>query len=311
MANFYSIVLTLVTIVAGLIWLYDAKMNKPARLAAIAKVEEQTNKTLDDEERERVAPQGRVAEFAQSVFPILFIILIVRSFFYEPFRIPSASMMPTMLAGDFVLVQKYSYGVRDPLFRTEILETGKPNRGDIAVFKFPVNPQVDFIKRIVATPGDRIIYRNKTLYLEPACVDSSAECPQLQVIERNVQQQDEVYFSRTTPLQRYSEQLGDVEHEILIDPTVAPRTAYYFQQAGTAADEWIVPEGHYFAMGDNRDNSEDSRYWGFVPYENLVGKATFIWMSLEFDRGPESWVPEWLPGWIPSGVRWHRLGSVE
>src|SRR5690554_736824 len=175
MANFYSIVLTLVTIVAGLIWLYDVKMKKPARLATIAKVEEQTNKTLDDEERERVAPQGRVAEFAQSVFPILFIILIVRSFFYEPFRIPSASMMPTMLAGDFVLVEKFSYGIRDPLFRSELFATGLPERGEVAVFKFPLNPQVDFIKRIVGLPGDRIIYRNKTLYIQPACDVRSEE----------------------------------------------------------------------------------------------------------------------------------------
>lgn len=307
MANFYSILLTLVTIAAGLVWLYDAKFKKPTRLSRIAEEEQRLQQQLDDEARERLAPQGRVAEFAQSVFPILFIILIVRSFFYEPFRIPSASMMPTMLAGDFILVQKYSYSIRDPLFRTELFETGTPERGEIAVFKYPVNPQVDFIKRIIGTPGDRIIYRNKTLYLEPACVKQSAECPQLQVIERDVRPQDEVYFSRSTPLVRYREQIGTVEHDILIDPTIAPRTAYFYQQAGTAPDEWIVPEGHYFFMGDNRDNSEDSRYWGFVPQDNLVGRATFIWMSFEMNRDASSWLPQW----VPTAVRWNRLGSVE
>lgn len=307
MANFYSVLLTLVTLAAGLIWLYDAKFKKPARTARIAEEEQRLQQQLDADARERLAPQGRIAEFAQSVFPVLFVILIVRSFFYEPFRIPSASMMPTMLAGDFILVQKYSYSVRDPLFRTELMETGTPERGDIAVFKYPRDPNIDYIKRIIGTPGDRVIYRNKTLYLEPACVDTSAECPQLQVIARDVQQQDEVYFSRSTPLVRYKEQIGDVQHDILIDPTISPRTAYFYQQPGTAADEWIVPEGHYFFMGDNRDNSEDSRYWGFVPRANLVGRATFIWMSFEMDRERSSWLPQW----VPTGVRWHRLGSVE
>lgn len=212
-----------------------------------------------------------------------------------------------MLAGDFILVQKFSYSIRDPLFRSEIVKTGTPKRGDIAVFKYPVDPQFDYIKRIVGTPGDRIIYRNKTLYLEPACVDRSAECPQLEVIGRDAKLQDEVYFSGSTPLQRFSEQLGDVQHDILLDPTVAPRTAYFYQQPGTAADEWIVPEGHYFFMGDNRDNSEDSRYWGFVPEDYLVGRATFIWMSFEMDRTSDSWLPQW----VPTGVRWHRLGTVE
>jgi signal peptidase I len=307
MANFYSILLTLVTLATGLIWLYDAKFKKPLRKAKIADEEQRLQQQLDDEARERLAPQGRVAEFAQSVFPILFVILVVRSFFYEPFRIPSASMMPTMLAGDFILVQKYSYSVRDPLFRQELFRTGTPERGDIAVFKYPLQPNVDYIKRIIGTPGDRIIYRNKTLYLEPACVASNAECPKMQVIARDVKQQDEVYFSRSTPLVRYTEQIGDVTHDILIDPTVAPRTAYFYQQPGTAPDEWIVPEGQYFFMGDNRDNSEDSRYWGFVPHENLVGRATFIWMSFEMNRDSSSWLPQW----VPTGVRWHRLGSVE
>lgn len=308
MANIYSIILTVVTILAGLMWWYDARVNKPQRQAKIQAEEERLQKTLNEEAQHRIAPQGRLAEFCQSVFPILFVILILRSFVYEPFRIPSASMMPTMLDGDFILVEKFAYSLRDPIWRKEIAEMGQPERGDIAVFKFPPEPAVDFIKRIVGVPGDRIVYRNKTLFLEPACVDEQNACPQMEVVARNVEPQDEVYFTGSRPLERFREQLGEVSHEILMDPSVAPRVSYYYQQPDqrTAVDEWIVPEGHYFAMGDNRDNSEDSRYWGFVPEENLVGRAVFIWMSFEFDDNSS-----FLPSWIPTGIRWHRLGSVE
>ncbi|WP_411358536.1 signal peptidase I [Pseudidiomarina salilacus] len=308
MANFYSALLTIVTIVAGLIWLYDAKVNKPKRLEKIADEERRLQQQLDEDARQRVAPQGGIAEFAQSVFPILFVILILRSFFYEPFRIPSASMMPTLLEGDFILVEKFTYGVRDPLWRTEFIESGRPERGDIAVFKYPPQPNLDFIKRIVGLPGDRIIYRNKTLYIQPACANAAeTECPKLEVVARNVSESDAVYFNGARPLQVADEQLGSVSHQILIDPTVGGREAFYYKQSGTARDEWIVPEGAYFAMGDNRDNSEDSRYWGFVPEDNLVGKAVFIWMSFEMDRPSSSWLPQW----VPTGIRWQRLGGVE
>ncbi|RUO57878.1 signal peptidase I [Pseudidiomarina insulisalsae] len=307
MANFYSVLLTVITIVAGLIWLYDAKVSKPKRQQRIADEEKRLQQTLSDEARERVAPQGSIAEFAQSVFPILFVILILRSFLYEPFRIPSASMMPTLLEGDFILVEKFSYSLRDPIWRTELVEIDRPERGEIAVFKYPPEPSLDFIKRVVGLPGDRIIYRNKTLYIQPACDEAATQCPELQVIERNLERADAIYFSGATPLQQYREQLGEVAHDTLVDPTVGNRDRYYFQQPGTARDEWIVPEGNYFVMGDNRDNSEDSRYWGFVPEENLVGRAVFIWMSFEMDRKASSMLPQW----IPTGIRWERLGGVE
>jgi signal peptidase I len=310
MANFYSVLLTLVTLAAGLIWLFDARVNKPKRLARIAAEQQRLDQQLDEAARQRLAPQGGVAEFAQSVFPILLVILLLRSFVYEPFRIPSASMMPTMLAGDFILVEKFSYSLRDPLWRTELARTGTPKRGDIAVFKYPPQDQVDFIKRIIGVPGDRIIYRNKTIYLEPVCVADQSECPQqLEVIARDVAASDSIDFNGASPLLRYREQLGEVSHEILIDPRAVPRERFYYQQTDrrTQVDEWIVPEGHYFFMGDNRDNSEDSRFWGFVPEQNLVGRAVFIWMSFEMDRPASSVLPQWLP----TGVRWHRLGSVE
>lgn len=307
MANFYSVLLTVITLLAGIIWWYDARYKKPARQQRVADEEQRLQQELDAQARERIAPQGKIAEFAQSVFPILLIILLVRTFLYEPFRIPSASMMPTMLAGDFILVEKFSYSLRDPVWRAELLEMNKPKRGDIAVFKYPLAPEVDYIKRIIGLPGDRIIYRNKTLYLEPPCVNDSTTCPQARVIRENVEEQDIVYFSGSQPLERYREQIGDIHHEILIDPSVPPRTRFYFQQDGTAIDEWIVPEGEYFFMGDNRDNSEDSRYWGFVPEDNLVGRAVFIWMSFEMNRDRDSL----LPTWIPTGIRWARLGQVQ
>lgn len=307
MANFYSVLLTVVTLTAGLIWWFDARVNKPKRLARIEAEQQRLDQQLDAAARQRIAPQGAVAEFAQSVFPILLVILLLRSFVYEPFRIPSASMMPTMLAGDFILVEKFSYSLRDPVWRHELVKTGTPQRGDIAVFKHPPVNQVDFIKRIIGLPGDRVIYRNKTLYLEPACVAEQAICPQqLQVVARDVAAADSIISSG---LLRYREQLGAVSHEILINPTVSARERFYYQQTDrrTQADEWIVPAGHYFFMGDNRDNSEDSRFWGFVPEQNLVGRAVFIWMSFEMDRAASSWLPQWLP----TGVRWHRLGPVE
>lgn len=307
MANFYSVLLTLVTLTAGLIWWFDARVNKPKRLARIEAEQQRLDQQLDAAARQRIAPQGAVAEFAQSVFPILLVILLLRSFVYEPFRIPSASMMPTMLAGDFILVEKFSYSLRDPVWRHELVKTGTPQRGDIAVFKHPPVNQVDFIKRIIGLPGDRVIYRNKTLYLEPACVAEQAICPQqLQVVARDVADADSIMSSG---LLRYREQLGAVSHEILINPTVSARERFYYQQTDrrTETDEWIVPAGHYFFMGDNRDNSEDSRFWGFVPEQNLVGRAVFIWMSFEMDRAASSWLPQWLP----TGVRWHRLGPVE
>ncbi len=307
MANFYSVLLTVVTLCAGLIWLFDALVLKPKRRQRINDEEQRLQQTLDQEARERIAPQGNIAEFAQSVFPILFVILILRSFVYEPFRIPSASMMPTLKEGDFILVQKYAFSLRDPIWRHELLEIDRPERGEIAVFKYPPEPHLDFIKRVVGLPGDRIIYRNKTLYIEPACEQNASDCAPLKVIEQTNAESDAFYFNGATPLKAYNENLGATEHAILVDPTVGGRERFYFQQPGTARDEWIVPEGSYFVMGDNRDNSEDSRYWGFVPEQNLVGSAQFIWMSFEMER-PASSI---LPSWVPSGIRWERLGGVE
>ena len=264
MANYFSIILTVVTLIAGALWLFDALVLKKKRAAG--------------------EPQNSVTEFGQSVFPILAIILVVRTFLYEPFQIPSGSMMPTLLKGDFILVEKYAYGLHDPLFQKEIVETGKPERGDIAVFKYPLEPSIDYIKRII---GDE---NCNAIRVENVMVDDAP-----------------VYYSGGSALTTYEAHMGSVTHQILLDSRVSPRVPYYFKQAGTQPTEFVVPEGHYFAMGDNRDNSEDSRYWGFVPEENLVGKAVFMWMSFEMDRSSESILPQW----VPTGIRFERLGSIE
>jgi len=175
----------------------------------------------------------------------------------------------------------------------------------VVVFKYPEEPTVDYIKRVVGLPGDRIIYRNKQLFIQPACAGAQ-DCPAIAKVEQTFLSSGD-FIQGGVPLERYQEQLGNVSHRILKNPQQPDYVPMYFHQPGNEADEWVVPEGHYFAMGDNRDNSKDSRFWGFVPERNLVGKAVFIWISFEFERDPGS--P--IPGWIPTGVRFNRIGGIQ
>jgi signal peptidase I len=201
---------------------------------------------------------------AKSFFPILVIVLIIRSFIAEPFRIPSGSMMPTLLHGDFILVNKFAYGVRLPVSHTKIFGSGLPERGDVAVFRYPQNPSLDYIKRVVGLPGDVIEYRNKKLFI------NQKRMPQTKVGHFIGQGRD----AAMNGAEQKVENLQTIEHEVLLN-----------QKRLSINGSWRVPEGHYFVMGDNRDNSNDSRYWGTVPEENLVGKAFFIWLSLDFAAG--------------------------
>lgn len=305
MANYFSVLLTVVTILTGLLWALDTWKFKPARLERVREEERRLNSKLSTAAQHDLVPQPWWAEYSQSIFPVIAAVLILRSFLYEPFQIPSGSMMPTLLRGDFILVEKFAYSVRDPLFRGELIEVNKPERGDVAVFKFPPDPRQDFIKRVVGLPGDRIIYRDKTLYIQAACAEGAVECPALQQVSTTLMDRAE-YFRGPYPLDRMREQLGAVTHDILVDKQDAANPLRYYQQDGTAIDEWVVPANHYFMMGDNRDNSEDSRYWGFVHQDLLVGEAVFIWMSFEMDRPASSWLPQW----VPTGVRWERLGPI-
>lgn len=341
MAGYFAVFLVGITILSGLIWLIDARFYAPARREKIANAliaagnnidlevfrnskgykklaypglsgnaleKAMTAMELDIEVKDvqSIAPQPAIAETAQSIFPILAAITIFRSFLFEPFQIPSGSMMPTMLVGDFILVQKYSYGVHDPIWRSEMIETGAPQRGDIAVFKYPLDERLDYIKRVVGLPGDRIVYRNKQLAVQPSCEREPENCKKLTPIELEATEQG-TYSHMGMPLITANEQLGDVNHEILVNPAIPDLAERFYAQPGTRTGEWIVPEGKYFMVGDNRDNSTDSRFWGFVDEQQLVGKAVFIWTSFVYNDGQISW----LPDWVPVDIRFSRIGTVQ
>jgi len=228
----------------------------------------------------------------------------LRSFLYEPFQIPSGSMMPTLLVGDFILVEKFAYGVKDPVFRSKLIETGVPERGDVVVFKYPEEPSIDYIKRVIGLPGDTVVYQNKQVYIKPKC-ETGNNCPKLKAVPLSFQERGE-FVQDMAQLMRYTEDLGTVEHDILRHPVREISPVNFYTQPGTRANEWIVPDGQYFVLGDNRDNSRDSRFWGFVPDANLVGKAVAIWISFEFERSPS----DFLPTWVPTGVRFERAGGI-
>ncbi len=199
-----------------------------------------------------------MVEYSRSFFPVIAIVLVLRSFVAEPFRIPSGSMLPTLFVGDFILVNKFAYGLRLPVIEKKVYPLGDPERGDVVVFRYPPNPSVDYIKRVIGLPGDKITYRNKRLFIN----GKKVEVTPLTAAENG-----------DADKSQFEEQLGDVLHQIQI---TASRPSL--------DGELIVPPGKYFVMGDNRDNSADSRVWGFVPDENLLGKATLIWMSLDFSK---------------------------
>ncbi len=203
------------------------------------------------------------------------------------------------MVGDFILVEKYAYGLKDPVWRTQLVETGKPERGDIVVFKYPPQPSIDYIKRVVGLPGDTVRYSAR----KDICIQTKGSSTCKPVKLSNVEESP--FVQNGIPLIQMDEKLGKVEHQILINPLRRDRVDQY--QPRNGVNEWVVPEGHYFVMGDNRDNSADSRYWGFVPEGNLVGKAVGIWISFEFERGADSI----LPTWIPTGVRFNRIGGID
>lgn len=227
-------------IVTGVIWLVDSLVLRKSRDAG--------------------APEPIVVEYAKSFFPVIFAVFLIRSFVVEPFKIPSGSMMPTLLAGDFILVNKFTYGLRVPILNNAFIHISEPHRGDVFVFHYPEDPSVDYIKRVVGVPGDKVVYHDKVLYI------NGQKMEQQLIGEYDYSSSGlNMVYAR-----RLKEDLMGVPHDILID------------DASPIGDfEFNVPEKSYFAMGDNRDNSRDSRYWGFVPEQNLVGKAFFIWFNLD------------------------------
>ncbi|MAL99731.1 MAG: signal peptidase I [Alteromonadaceae bacterium] len=243
----FPLILLSLTVVTGLVWLFDILVLKPRRLGRGAASDSAEAGSDPDNAR------PYLVELSQSFFPILAVVLVLRSFLVEPFQIPSGSMLPTLEVGDFILVNKFSYGLRLPVAGTKVVDIGDPERGDVMVFKFPSDGQTNYIKRVIGLPGDQIRYRDKTLYINGEEVETR-------------------FVAALPPVELYQEDLGETEHQIFL--TSGKRDP-------RAEGEWLVPQGHYFVMGDNRDNSNDSRYWGFVPEELVVGEAFAIWMHWE------------------------------
>jgi signal peptidase I len=284
----FSLLLFILTMVTLVYWLAERFRFKPAREAAAIALEQQDvarraelakmgiAKVDGDvqEARAKLLMQPWWLDWTAGLFPVILIVFILRSFLFEPFKIPSGSMIPTLLVGDLILVNKFHYGVRLPVINKKIIDNNAVQRGDVMVFRYPVDPRQDYIKRVVGIPGDEVTYANQTLSLNGQKVAT--------VAKGEFYDEDSLRYS---PM--FSEKLGNLEHHILVD---LRRQAYYgpdpkpFPKAENCryTAEGLtckVPAGHYFMMGDNRDNSQDSRYWGFVPDENIVGKAFFVWMN--------------------------------
>lgn len=258
----FSLVLVILVSITGFVYLLDIAVFGRLRTAAAESYKSQVGEAnVDETVLEKTLREPAWIEYPKSFFPVLFVVLVLRSFLLEPFKIPSGSMIPTLQIGDYILVNKFSYGFRLPVIGTEIIPMGLPERGDILVFRYPQKPTINFIKRVVGLPGDEIRYENKRIFINGELVTQEyvAQTPPNRPINRI-----------------YNETLGDIDHRIQVDlqiPAKPPKS-------------WVVPEGHYFVMGDNRDHSSDSRVWGFVPENNIVGKAFAVWMH--------------MPGWVPS-----------
>ena len=245
----FPLILVLATGFTGGVWLLDCLLFRSKRREKLNGVGE-----LNEKERERILAGPVLVEYCASFFPVFAIVLVLRSFLYEPFQIPTGSMIPTLEVGDFILVNKFTYGVRLPVIGTKVVSIHEPKSGEVMVF-VPPHQDEYFIKRVVGTPGDSVRYQDKTLYI-------------------NGEKQNQSFVAQIPPVNprylRYREKLGYTEHMIQRNP-----------YRDTSVEEWIVPEGFYFMMGDNRDNSADSRSWGFVPRQNIVGKPAFVWMHWE------------------------------
>ena len=255
----FALVMFLLLVFTGAIWLLD--------------------RLVLSKRREQGLPEPWWIEYPKSFFPVILIVFLLRSFLVEPFKIPSGSMLPTLLVGDFILVNKFTYGIRLPIVNIKLSDINRPQRGEVMVFRYPENPSLDYIKRVVGLPGDKIEYRNKRLRINGEEVRLAPD-GEYNYVETGL---------NFVAARRFMEQLGGHPHAILVQPEVPSvqlggvrvfpfRDNCAYNDAGFSC---TVPQGHYFLMGDNRDSSSDSRYWGFVPDANIVGKAFLIWWNFD------------------------------
>lgn len=276
----FPLILVILVFGSGFVWLVDALMTAPARKRRIADLTGQFPKWREAGSQDakafakavsQTAAEPTIVEYARSFFPVLAAVLVLRSFLFEPFQIPSSSMVPTLQVGDYILVNKFSYGLRLPVVRDKVVEIGEPERGDVMVFFPPHQNNTYYIKRVIGVPGDKIVYRNKLLSVNGKPV------PQKWL--------DDTPLGRSSRIRMAAETVADEPHLMQVD------------RARPARDFAVtVKPGHYFMMGDNRDNSSDSRVWGQVPERDIVGKAVAIWMHWE----------DWFS--VPS---FSRLGAIE
>ena len=256
----FEFALFLALVLAGLIILWDRSIGRPKRLQ-----QSESGVTLR---------MPLLVEYSRSFFPVILAVFLLRALVVEPFRIPSGSMLPSLFIGDFILVSKSSYGIKLPVLKRQIIPLGTPERGDVMVFRFPRDPKTNFIKRVIGGPGDVVSYHNKRLSIN----GQSLPLESVELVNWPSEDQDE-------RIKTFLESIGEENHTIMID-----------SRRSSSSIRVKVPAGHYFVMGDNRDHSNDSRYWGFVPEEFVVGKAFFIWFSWDSAGG--------------GGVNWSRIGNV-
>ncbi len=280
----FSLILFVLLVITGVVWGMDVGILRKRRRAAGEAAAQACDgavaglsvEEVEKSRREAYANASRTSwlvEYCVSFFPVILFVFVLRSFVVEPFRIPSGSMLPTLQDGDLILVNKFQYGIRLPIIDKKVVSLGTPRRGDVMVFRYPLDPSVDYIKRVIGLPGDTVLYQNNTLYVNGKEVT-------------HVRDGDFYEPDRAAYVGRYTEQLGSVKHSILLSQNAPqdymPIADYPHRQNCDYLAKGVrctVPPGHYFMMGDNRDNSLDSRYWGFVPDANIVGRAFFIWMN--------------------------------
>ncbi|URJ30485.1 signal peptidase I [Candidatus Blochmannia vicinus (nom. nud.)] len=330
MISTFSLVLVIITGISGIFWgikqlctiIYNHNQQKKIFLKKSNDIYQQSKNTYSL----AISYCSKTAEFISSLFPILLLILIIRSFIFEPFRIPSGSMMPTLLIGDFILVKKFVYGIKNPVTQKTLIDTGHPKRGDVIVFKYPKNPTLNYIKRVIGEPGDKVIYNiitkqltiypdhiNNIKYIQPLPITYNNISPSnfIQIFNSDANGKVNSAFIKTKSqennlngirLIQTTESFNGMEHNILtmIPPGDQNLIKIYDQHTKHLISEWLVPTDEYFVMGDNRDNSADSRYWGFVPERNIVGKAIIIWMNIKKQEG--TW---------PISIQMNRIGKIQ